>query len=75
MSAGGGAMIKVSTISSNKGTPAREGAFTERNDGIDYPQCFDEIYKNMEALNEMLDKGEVREDVLNSIEWAKPTNF
>ena len=29
----------------------------------------------MEALNEMLDKGEVREEVQNSIEWAKPINF
>ena len=57
MSAGGGAMIRGSTISSNKGAPAREGAFTERNDRIDYSQCFNEAYKNLEALNEMLDKG------------------
>ena len=65
----------MGTISSNKGAPVREGAFTERNDWVDYPRRFDEAYKNMEALNEMLDKGEVREDVLNSIEWAKPINF
>ena len=57
MSAGGGAMIRGSTISSNKGAPAREGAFMERNNGIDFSQCFNEAYKNMEALNEMLDKG------------------
>ena len=75
MSAGGGAMIRGSIISSNKGAPAREGAFTERNDGVDYPRHFDEAYKNMEALNEILDKGEVREDVLNTIEWEKPINF
>ena len=68
-------MIRGSTISSNKGAPAIEGAFTERNDGVDYPRHLDEVYKSMEALNEMLDKGEVRGDVLNSIEWAKPTNF
>ena len=29
----------------------------------------------MEALNEMLGKGEVSENVLNSIEWTKPINF
>ena len=68
-------MIRGSTISSNKGAPAREGAFRERNNGVDYPGCFDEAYKNMEALTEMLDKGEVREDILNSKEWAKPINF
>ena len=75
MSVGGRAMIRGSTISSYKGAPAREGAFTERNDGLDFPRRFDEAYKNMEALNEMLDKGEVGEDVLNSIEWVKPINF
>ena len=75
MSAGGGAMIRGSTTSSNRGASAREGAFTERNDGVDYPRHFDEAYKNMEALNEILDKGEVREDVLNTIEWEKPINF
>ena len=75
MSADGGPMIRGSIISSNKGAPAREGAFTERNDGVDYTRCSDETYKNMEALNGMLDKGEVREDVLNTMEWAKPINF
>ena len=75
MSAGGGTMIRGSIISSNKGAPAREGAFTEKNDGVDYSRCFDEAYKNMESLNEMLDKGEVRVNVLNSTEWAKPINF
>ena len=75
MSTGGGAMIRGSIISSKKGAPAREGAFTERNDGVDYPRHFDEAYQNMEALNEMLGKGEVSEDVLNSIEWTKPINF
>ena len=75
MSAGGGAIIRGSTISSNKGAPAREEAFIERNVGVDYPQQFVEVYKNMEAFNEMLDKVEVREDVQNSIKQAKPINF
>ena len=44
MSTGGGAMIRGSIISSNKGAPAREGAFTERNDGVDYSRHFDEAY-------------------------------
>ena len=68
MSAGGGAIIRGSTISSDKEAPAREEAFIERNVGVDYPWQFVEVYKNMEAFNEMLDKGEVREDVQNSIE-------
>ena len=37
MSAGGGAMTRGSTISFNKGAPATEGGFTERNDRVDHP--------------------------------------
>ena len=37
MSAGGGAIIRGSTISSDKEAPAREEAFIERNVGVDYP--------------------------------------
>ena len=69
MSAGGGAMEGAFTfLSSNKVAPAMEGAFTERNDGSDYPRNFDEAYKNVSATIEMRDKGELREDVLSTIE-------
>ena len=37
MSAGGGAMTRGSTISFNKGAPATERGFTERNDRVDHP--------------------------------------
>ena len=52
-----------------------EGAFTERNVGTDYPRNFDEAYNNVTATIEMIDKGELRQDVLCTIEWAKPINF
>ena len=42
MSAGGSARVRGGLLSSNKGAPAMEGAFTERNDGTDYLQNFDE---------------------------------
>ena len=37
MSAGGSAVVRGGLLSSNKGVPAMEGAFTERNNGVDYP--------------------------------------
>ena len=52
-----------------------EGAFTERNVVTDYPRNFDEAYNNVSATIEMIDKGELRQDVLCTIEWAKPINF
>ena len=68
MSAGGGAMVRGGLLSSNKVAPAMEGAFTERNDGSDYPRNFDEAYNNVSATIEMRDRGELREDVLSTIE-------
>ena len=75
MSPGGGAMVRGGLLSSNKGAPEMEGAFTERNDATEYPQNFDEAYNNVPATIEMIEKDELREDMLSTIEWAKPINF
>ena len=75
MSAGGSAMVRGGLLSPNKGAPTMEGAFTERNDGVDYPRNFDKAYKNVSAITDMIDNGDLREDVLATIEWAKPINY
>ena len=46
MSAGDSAMIRRGLLTSNKGAPTIEVAFTERNDVADYPRNFDEAYRN-----------------------------
>ena len=75
MSAGGSAMVRGGLLSSNKSAPTMEGAFTKRNDGVDYPRNFDEAYKNISAITDMIDNGDLREDVLATKEWAKPINY
>ena len=67
-------MVRGGLLSPNKGAPTMEGAFTERNDGVDYPRNFDEAYKNVSAITDMIDNGDLREDILATIEWAKPIN-
>ena len=69
MSAGGSAMVRGGLLSSNKGAPTMEGAFTERNDRTDSPRNFYEAYNNVSLTIEMIDKGELREDVLSTIAW------
>ena len=68
MSAGGSAMAREGLLSSNKGAPTMEGAFINRNDGVDYPRNFDEVYRNVSAITDMIDNGDLREDVLATIE-------
>ena len=75
MSVGGGDMVRGGLLSSNKSATAMEGAFTKRNDRTDYPRNFDEAYNNVSATIEMIDHGELREDVLSTIEWAKLISF
>ena len=75
MSAGGNAMVRGGLLSSNKGATTMEGEFTARNNGVDYPRNFDEAYKNLSAITDMIDNGDLREDALATIEWAKPINY
>ena len=68
-------MVRGGLLSSNKGAVTMEAAFTDRNDGVDYPQNFEEAYKNVSATTDMIDNGDLREDVLATIEWAKAINY
>ena len=47
-------MVRGGLLSSNKDAPTMEGAFTERNDGVDYSQNFDEAYKDASAITDMI---------------------
>ena len=75
MSAGGSAMVRGSAISSNKGAPTDENAFTEQGDSLNYPKNYHDALKNTETILRLTDKGEVKEDVLDTLDWGKPLNF
>ena len=68
-------MVREGVLSSNKDVPTMEGAFIERNDGVDYPRNFDKAYKKVSAITDMIDNDDLREHVLTTIEWAKPINY
>ena len=72
MNAGGSAMVRGSTICSNKSAPANENASTEQGDSLNYPRNYYHTLKNTETVIRLIDEGEVEEDVLD---WAKPLNF
>ena len=74
MSAGGSAMVRGRAISSNKGAPTDENAFTEQGDSLNYPRNYHDALKNTETILRLTDKGEV-EDVLDTLDWGKPLNF
>ena len=67
MSAGGSAMIRGSAIFSNKDASADENAFTEQGD---YLNCPTNYHENTETFIRLIDKGEVEEDVLDTLVWA-----
>ena len=75
MSAGGGAMIQGGNLSSNKGLPAMEGAYTTRNDVMGYPRSFDEATQNLAQTIQMLETGDVTEDVVEALLWTLPVTF
>ena len=74
-SAGGSAMVMGNTLSSNKSVLANEGAFTERGSSLNYPRNYHETYKNMQTVTDLFENGVVEEDVLDTLEWAKLSNF
>ena len=75
MSACGSAMVRVSAISSGKDAPVNENAFTEQGDSLNYPRNYHDALKNTENFIRLIDKEEVEEDVLNTLDWAKTLNF
>ena len=68
MSAGGSAMVRGSAISFKKGAPADENVFTEQGDSLNYPRNYHGALKNTETVIRLLDKGEVEEDVLDTLD-------
>ena len=62
MSAGGSAMVRGNTLSSNKGAPANEGAFSETGGSLNYPRNYHEVYKNMQTVTDLFDNGKVEDD-------------
>ena len=75
MSAGGSAMIRGSTISSNKGAPANKNSFAEQSDSLNYSRNYHDALKNTETVIRLIDNREIEEDVLDTMGWAKPLNF
>ena len=47
MSAGRGTMVCGNVLSANKGAPANERTFTERNEAVDAPRNFKEARTNV----------------------------
>ena len=68
-------MVMGNTLSSNKSVLANEGAFTERGSSLNYPRNYHETYKNMQTVTDLFENGVVEEDVLDTLEWAKLSNF
>ena len=62
MSAGGSAMARGNTLSSNKGAPANEGAFSETRGNLNYPKNYHEVYKNMQTVTDLFDNAVVEDD-------------
>ena len=75
MSADGSAMIRASTIFSNKDATTNENAFTEHGDSLSYPWNYHGALENTETVIRLIEKGKVEEDVLDTLDWAKPLNF
>ena len=42
---------------------------------LNYQQNYHEAYKNMQTVTDLFDNGVVEEDVLDTLEWAKPLDF
>ena len=75
MSAGGGAMVRVSALTSNKGAPADESNFTHTGDTLNYTTDFDETYSSAKKAVQMTDKGELDRETVGLVDRAKPIKF
>ena len=69
MSAGRKTMVRGNVLSANKGAPANERTFTERNEAVDAPRNFKEARTNV-GLN-----GNAQEDLLDAYPEPKPLTF
>ena len=75
MNAGGSAMVRGRAFSSNRGALVDEDAFTEQKYSLNYPRKYHEALKNAETVIRLIDKRDVEEDKLDTLDWAKPLNF
>ena len=69
MSAGRKTMVRGNVLSANKGAPANERTFTERNEAVDAPRNFKEARTNV-GLN-----GNAQEDLLDAYTELKLLTF
>ena len=75
MSAGGGAMVRGNTLSSNKGATADESLFTETGDTLNYPRGYHDALQNTKKALTIVDKGEMEGDTIETVDWARPLAF
>ena len=67
--------LRGNKMPSGKGAPAREGAFTERNEATDSPRNFKEAMMALGIAKEMVDDGIIREDAMNAVPAYKQITF
>ena len=72
MSAGGGAMVRGNTLSSNKGASADESLFTETRDSLNYPRGYHDALENMKKALTMVGKGEMEGNTIETVDWTRP---
>ena len=68
-------MMRGNVLLANKGTPANERTFTERNEAVDAPRSFKEARTNMGIINDMILNGNAREDLRGVYPELKPFTF
>lgn len=72
MNAGGSTMIQSNMLTSAKGAPPDEVAFTERNDRVDPPRYFKGVINNVGMIGEMVHDGIIRVDVMDAVPGNRP---
>ena len=75
MSASGGAMVRGNTLFPNKGAPADESSFTETEDTLNYPRGYHDALENTKKALTMVDKGEMKGDTIETVDWTGPVAF
>ena len=74
MSAGGGAMVRGNTLSSNKCAPTEESLFTKTRDTLNYPRVYHDALQNTKKALTMVDKSGMVGDTIETVDWARPLN-
>ena len=64
-------MVRGNTLFSNKGAPADESSFRETEDTLNYPRGYHDALEN----TKMVDKGEMKGDTIETVDWTGPVAF